>query len=191
MGRHQSGFTLVELMMVIVIIGLSLAVVNLAIRSDANSEAQSAMETLVGQATYMVDQATLNYELIGLFIQPRPSVDTSYPQYCYQWQRFRNNEWQALYEDIPEICFHPSLEATWLIEGKPYVYDEELEQQAPVLAFYPSGEATLLELSISAASSATTINSDDDIQRLEVSPLGEIRWLNRLTEAERERMKRR
>lgn len=184
----QSGFTLLELMVVILIIGLGLSVISVAIGKDEVSAVRTETETFISKAGFVAEQAVLNREIVGLFIEPRSSTESTDNQWCYRWQRFRNNNWQDANENLTEHCLPVTVQLDLVIENELYEFDPELDIQPPVLVFYPSGEATLFEMALFPATSGAL--REEDIQRIEINMMGELQWLNRERELENDRLGR-
>lgn len=182
----QRGFTLLELMVVVLIIGLGLSVISVAIGRDDVSVVRTETQNFIAKTDFVAEQALLNREILGLFVEPRTVVDSTNNQWCYRWQRFRDNSWQAAHENLGEVCLPLDVQLDMVVEDEPWEYDPELETQPPVLVFYPSGEATLFEMALFPVTAGGAVN-DDDIQRIEVDMMGEVRWLNRERELAEQR----
>lgn len=176
-NRRQTGFTLLEIMVVILILGLSLGVVSLSIGGDKGASAtQKEAENFMLAARFVSEQTVLNNQIIGLFAEPRQAEDTTDLQWCFTWQQRRDNSWQALSETLAERCLSPNMKVEMIIEEEPYEFDPDLTPNPPVLVFYPSGESTPLELAIYESKEGFT--QDETIQRIEVDMMGGLRWLN-------------
>lgn len=186
--RLQRGFTLLELMVVVLIIGLGLSVIAIAVGRDNDSVVRTEAQNFISKSEFVAEQAVLGREIIGLFIEPRTGSGSLDTHWCYRWQRFRNNNWQEANENLGEYCLPATISIELVVEDEPYEYDPDLEQQPPVLVFYPSGEATLLELALYPT--RPELRQDEEIQRIRIDMMGEIRWENRERELEDERLGR-
>lgn len=179
--RATAGFTLLELMMVVLIMGFSLGLVALAVGRDSGSPARTEAEEFIRRGDFVAEQAVLNGEIYGLFVRPQNIVGSTEYQWCFQWQRWRNNVWEPLLEALEEHCLAPNLGVDMVVENEAYEYDPKLEIPVPVAVFYPSGEATPFELAIYPQNQG--VNTDPDaIQRLEIDMMGRLIWLNRSAE---------
>lgn len=172
--RLAQGFTLIELLVVLMVIGVAAGVVALSLRIGGSSQLQEEMEHFLLSARFVSEQATLNQEIIGLFVEPGNPNARAMGQWCYQWQRFIDQSWQPASDYLDRRCLPEGLDLEILMEGEPYQYDPRATTPTPVLVFYPSGEATPFELAIAP----TGFSRDDQIQRVEVTMGGRIRWRN-------------
>ncbi|MDO3388724.1 type II secretion system minor pseudopilin GspH [Gilvimarinus sp. SDUM040013] len=170
--QHQKGFTLIEIMIVVMIIGLSAGMATLAFTPDDTSRLEEAADKFLLQTEFVAEQTTLTGEVIGLFVRPTQSREGE--QWCYRWRRFRNSSWQPVSDFLPDQCLQPDMGVEMIVEGEEYEYDPNLTSPEPVMIFYPSGEATPLEIALFAQ-----FDSEQDVQRLEVDMMGRVRWLNR------------
>lgn len=174
----QQGFTLLEIMIVILILGFSLGVVSLSIGGDdGSSVAKKEAEDLVLTAQFVSEQTVLNSQIIGLFFVPRQVNDSINSQWCYRWQQRRDNQWQEVSETLAERCLPARIQVDMVVEGEPYEHDPDLTPTPPVLVFFPSGEATPFELALYEQVDGFT--NDDSVQRIEVDMMGGLHWLNR------------
>jgi len=181
MRTRQQGFTLIEIMVVVLLIGLVLAAVSLAVGGKSEQEqARVAAEELVLEANYLIEQAVLKGETYGLFVAlqaPALERKSASAVWCYQWQRVRDHHWDPLPE-LPEAkCLDEGLVLEVSVDGRKWKYDPKLEYQDPVLGFFPSGDASGdIEMAIFAQNSATT--DDRQVQHIAINPLGELHWRN-------------
>lgn len=184
----QQGFTLLELMVVVLIIGLGLSVISVAIGRDDVSVVRTETQNFIAKIDFVAEQAVLNREVIGLFVEPRTLANSTNSQWCYRWQQFRDASWRTANENLAEVCLPLDIQLELVIEDQPFKYDPELANQPPVLVFYPSGEATQLEIALLPANQ--NARNDDDVQRIDIDMMGEVRWLNRERELEQQRADR-
>lgn len=178
---RQSGFTLIELMVVVLIMGLGLGLVALSVGRDGSTMARDEAEQFMLRADFVAEQVVLNSEVIGLFVEPRDVINSSDYQWCYRWQRLRNNSWEELSDALEERCLPSALQVEMVVENEPYEYDPEVDTPTPVVVFYPSGESTVFELAIYDADQRLT-GTQDAIQRIEIDMMGTLRWVNREAE---------
>lgn len=170
-GRFSQGFTLIEILAVIVIIGLITSIVSLSVGggeedSDTTKEAQSLRQAI----DFVSDLAVLNGEIVGLFVESKEVEGTVAKQWCYHWQRFRNQQWTDLPPDtLVEHCMPEIIQMDLVVEGKLVAYDPDLETQPPVLVWSPSGEATPLEITLYEKGSNT------EKKVIEIDMMGQIR----------------
>lgn len=174
---HQTGFTLIEIMVVILIMGLALGVVSLSIgRDDGGAATKREAEDFMLVAHFVSEQAVLNSQIIAFFIEPRAAEDAVEVQWCYRWQQQRDNRWQDVSEALPEHCLSPRIHVDMIVENEPYEHDPDLTPTPPVLVFYPSGESTSFEMALYEIKDGFT--QEDTIQRIEVDMMAGLRWLN-------------
>ncbi len=173
--HHQRGFTLVEIMVVVMIIGFAVAMVSLSVGGDDSaSRAEENTEQFMLEARFVSEQTVLNQEIIGLFWEPRTPSGTTRQRWCYHWQQYRDQAWSPMGENLSGNCLPEDFEMEVRSEGEQWQYDPRQDPQRPVLVFYPSGEATPYEMAIIPESFG-----DSETQRVEVSMMGELTWLNR------------
>ena len=175
LARNEKGFTLIEILMVIVIIGLSVGIVTLSIGPTKDESATRKEAMAFMQAVEFVgEQAVLNGNVIAMFLTPKELDDDSLSkQWCYTWKLFRENSWAELPEDsLAEHCMPENMKWDLIVEGRMYNYDPDLETQPPVLVFAPSGESTPVEMAIFEQ------GSDSEAQRIEIDLMGTVHWRN-------------
>lgn len=191
MNRREQGFTLIEIIFVVFIIGMAVSVISISVGGNALAErSKKEAETFMLQAGYVAEQSVLKGETHGLFAELRPAQDVdALAQWCYQWRRVRDGQWQ----DLPELgphCIAEGLALEFTIDEELWEYDPELEYQDPVMGFYPSGEGSGL---IDIAIFSDQLQSDaeqEESQRFTLDASGELHWLNeekRLEEAQQGR----
>lgn len=173
-GRYSQGFTLIEILAVVIIIGLITSIVTLSIdRGDGESGAVKEAQILRQALDYVSELALLNGEIVGMFIEPKAVEGTPAKQWCYHWQRYRNLEWEDLAKDtLDEHCMAETIQVDLVIEGKLLAYDAELETQPPVLVWSPSGEATPIEITL--YENANVAGSTAEKKVIVVDMMGEI-----------------
>lgn len=178
MNRREQGFTLIEIIFVVFIIGLAVSVISISVGGNALAErSKKEAETFLLQADYVAEQSVLKGETHGLFVELRPPQEVdALAQWCYQWQRVRDSQWQAVPE-LPQHCLDEGLVLEFYIDEELWEYDPELEFQEPVLGFFPSGDASgVVEISLFVDQLQS--DGNDETQRFELDISGELRWIN-------------
>lgn len=149
-NRFSQGFTLIEMLAVIVIIGLITGIVTLSVdQAESDSGPTKEAQMLRQAIDFVSDLAVLNGEIVGMFVEPKEVEGSVAKQWCYHWQRFRSGQWEDLPPDtLSEHCMSETIQMDLLVEGKLVAYDADLEVQPPVLVWSPSGEATPIEITL-------------------------------------------
>lgn len=187
MKSHQRGFTLIEIIFVVFIIGMAVGVISIAVGGNAAADmTRKEAEEFMLQASYIAEQSVLKGETHGLFVAPRPAQDIDgQEQWCYQWRRVRDRQWQ----DLPELsqhCLAEGQKIDFVVEDELWEFDPELEYQDPVMGFFPSGDGSgKVEISIYAeqiASGETAVTEE-----FELDLAGELHWLSEEKRIEEER----
>lgn len=170
----SSGFTLLEMMIVIVIIGLSVGIVALSVGGKKDEAATTKEAALFMRSIDFVgEESVLNGEVIGMFVVLKDADDSAAKIWCYHWQRLRDGNWIDMPEDtLTEHCMPENMQWELTVEGRIYNYDPDLETHPPVLVFSPSGEATPVEMSIFEQGSSA------EAQHIEVDLMGTTHWRN-------------
>jgi general secretion pathway protein H len=187
LSRREQGFTLIEIIFVVFIIGMAVSVISISVGGNALAEqTQKEAETFMLQADYVAEQSVLKGETHGLFVELRPAqgIDAQ-EQWCYQWKRVRDRQWQA----VPELkahCMAEGLVIEFILDEELWEYDPELEYQDPVLGFFPSGDASA-KVEISIYADQLLRNGEEETQRFELDISGDLRWMNEEERREQER----
>lgn len=170
----MQGFTLIEILIVAFIIGMTASLISLAVGDDKTKhppflEAQTFIQTI----DFLSEYSALNGEIVGMFIEPKNAEESGVKQWCYNWKRMRDGAWADLPEDsLKEHCMQEGVEWELEIEGRLYVYDPDLEVQPPVLVYSPSGESTPIEMSIFEESTA----KPTEPQHIQIDMMGGSCW---------------
>ncbi len=192
-GARSQGFTLIEIIAVIVIIGLmaSIIAVSMTNRGGGASPTRTEAQTFLQAVDFVSEQSVLNGEIIGMFVELKDTEDSSSKQWCYRWQRFRDGSWGNLPEDtLSEHCLPVGMEWDMSIEGHLFSYDADLETQPPALVWSPSGESTPIEMKL-FETGMSVADGKSEVQHIEIDMMGNSHWLEQEEEDERSKSKKR
>lgn len=155
--RH-AGFTLMEVMLVILLMGLAAAAVTMSI---GNSGPQQALERTAQQfiaATELVlDETVLSGYFVGIVVEKT----------SYQFVYYKDSKWHPLEKDriLSEKQMDPGVTLNLVLDGLPLVQEDETEESwfeepliepsaedkkkhpEPQILLLPSGEMSAFELS--------------------------------------------
>lgn len=186
-NSRQQGFTLIEIIVVVFIIGMAVGVISISVGGNAAADrARKEAEEFVLQAGYVAEQAILKGETYGLFAELRPAQDIdALEQWCYTWKRVRDHAWQELPE-LTSHCIAEGLAIEFMVEDEPWEYDPELEFQEPVIGFFPGGDASS-EAEIEIFPSQNNMDDDIEPQKFKLDLTGEMHWINEEERLEAER----
>ncbi|MGI2066898.1 type II secretion system minor pseudopilin GspH [Shewanella sp. MF08487] len=187
--RH-AGFTLMEVMLVMLLMGLTAAAVTMSI---GNSGPQQALDRTAQQfiaATEMVlDETVLSGQFMGIVIDKT----------SYQFVFYKDGKWQPLDEDrlLSEKQMEPGVVMNLVLDGLPLVQEDEEDDSwfeepliepssddkkkhpEPQIMLFPSGEMSAFELTFIAKTNkgqqAETLVTGDALGRLIVGRADEIR----------------
>lgn len=174
--NRQGGFTLLEIMVVLLIIGLSISIARVAFNLGGETRLADEAERFAMGARFMSEQSILGGERVALFITREDGGQDT--RWCYRWQRHRDDSWQEASQYLEPRCLPQGAQVEMLVEGEPYQYDPRQTVEQPVLTFFPSGEATPFELAIFEDAFS------DNVQRVEIDLMAGVRWRNRDRETE-------
>ncbi len=190
MSARERGFTLIEIIFVVFIIGMAVSVISISVGGNSFAErSKKAAETFFLQASYIAEQSVLRGETHGLFVDLRPAQDIdASEQWCYTWKRVRDSQWQPVPE-LPQHCLDEGLVIEFTLDDELWEYDPELEVQEPVMGFFPAGDASG-EVEISLFPDQSQGSDEEQTQRFELNINGELRWINEEKRLEEERRRR-
>jgi general secretion pathway protein H len=185
--RPQRGFTLIEIIFVVFIIGMALSVISLSVGNAAASMVRKEAEQFMLQGSYISEQSVLKGETHGLFVELRAPQDVDgSEQWCYQWRRIRDRQWQ----DVPELsqhCLPEEVAIEFVVEDELWEFDPELEYQDPVMGFFPSGDGSgKIEVGIFPTQSSVD-GGESETERFELDLTGELHWVSEEKRVEEER----
>lgn len=168
-ARAQSssgGFSLIELLVVIFIIGLMIGTVSLSVNigSEPEDQLEEEAQRLLELSRLAGDRAVLTGEPIGLLINPPLStlergatLDEGLPSWGYEWQRYRGGQWVAAEAPLGPRQLPESIELSLEVEGAEINFsranrfssansssanNEDDPPPLPSIVFYPGGEVT-------------------------------------------------
>ncbi|MCL1077150.1 type II secretion system protein GspH [Parashewanella spongiae] len=158
---RQAGFTLLEVMLVVLLMGLSAAVVTL---SFSHAGAQEALEKqakkFIASAELVLDETVLSGQLLGLVIEPD----------SYRFVMYHEQKWQPLESDrlLGDQVMPEGVGLEVVVDGLPLVQSDEDDQSLfdddsgdplidrteeekkkhpePQILLFPSGEISAFEL---------------------------------------------
>lgn len=174
--RAQVGFSLLELMAVILVIGMSLAVVSLTVRGgEPEEEVWNTIEQFMGLAQFASERAILSGETTALFLEP-PEWQVQRGQsiddigWRYSWITSSSEGWQKL-PNSPPISLPPTIHLTVEINEMLWDHETQVDRTTPVAAYYPSGEVTPIRIEI------TDERAPGFSQHIEVDETGQLVWV--------------
>ncbi len=142
------GFSLLELLVVLVIIGIIISVATLAIGGESkNLKIKSAGRIFVDKLTLAEEMAVLKSKLYGLVIEKQG-------YYFLQWQAHAHKgQWQRIHSPA-------SLNYTAWPEGTQISLTPNLNQNKPDIIINNSGEISAFKLTLNSHSPQYTIISN-------------------------------
>ena len=144
-ARRSSGFSLLELLLVLVVVGLLVSIAGLSVSSGSRPHRiAGAVDDFRRLAEYAMDQAQLGGFDIGLLVEP--AGDDGLPHYRYQWLQRQGRQWVRFANDellLPLREFPSGLALELEVEDAPLSLDTQREvSDPPQVIYYGSGEAT-------------------------------------------------
>ncbi|AFU99591.1 type II secretion system minor pseudopilin GspH [Simiduia agarivorans] len=138
------GFTLIELMVVLLLVGLAIGMVNFNVGGNEERRARNDLDQLFQMLRYADENAALQGDLVGLQLSQTLQGTTR-----LEWKRFRGGNWldaEAPFaaSEIPEF-----VQLELRLDEQPV--DLNKESQSPQVVFSGSGEISNFELRFSLA----------------------------------------
>jgi general secretion pathway protein H len=174
--RLARGFSLIELMAVIFIIGLGLAMVSVSVRwSDPQDEVFDTIEKFLMLTEFAGERAALSGESAALLLEP-PEWQVERGQnmddigWRYRWLTNSSEGWVAIPNAEP-ISLPPTVHLEIRVNDTLWDYEDQVDRTVPVAVFSPSGEITPIEIEI--------FDERDPKfrQHIELNEEGELVWL--------------
>ena len=162
-SSRQTGFTLLEIMLVVLLMGLSAAVVTMSLsHADPKKALEKQAKKFIASAELVLDETVLSGQLLGLVIES----DT------YRFVVYHEEKWQPLESDrlLGEQQMPEGVSLEIVVDGLPLVQSDEDEQSLfdddddsddpfieeteeekkkhpePQILLFPSGEISAFEL---------------------------------------------
>lgn len=145
-SNSQTGFSLLELLLVLVVVGLIVSVAGLSVSSGSRPYTVAGAVTGFSQlAEYALDEAQLGGFDLGLLIERKN--DAGEDRYSYQWLARQGLEWAPVPRDellLKSRAFPLGLDLELEMEEQVVGFepDEDALGPQPQVIFYSSGEAT-------------------------------------------------
>jgi general secretion pathway protein H len=173
-GRSASGFTLIEVLVVVLIIGIMVAGTVLSLQtSGQDRELDKERDRILALSGHLRDKAALENREYGIrcFIG-------GYEFLVYEP---RGARWEALTGDLQfrPRKLPPGIEATLEVEGRPVILPPEKEpgpddqERTPQIMLYSSGEMSLFEWSLrrSGGGPGVSFEPDPEADRIKATDL--------------------
>lgn len=177
-AKPNKGFTLLEIMVVVVIIGLAASIVAMSVGSnDPATLVRKEAQTWVDRTNYLLENAVLKGDVYGFFLEEIPLTEAGQlgSKWCYQWRSVRDRQWRPLSEMPTNHCLDEAFTLEVLVDEKAWKFDPELEYQEPVFVIYPSGELSAwIEIHIDGQTQ--NLASDSLSETISIDMLGELYW---------------
>jgi type II secretion system protein H len=169
MRKLAKGFSLIELLVVLFIIGLLFGAVSLSVNFGGDPEEQLEIEAirLLEFARLAEERAVLTGEPVGLRLIPPAASTEIEPSWSYEWQRYRAGRWFPADDPLSARELPGHIEISLQVEGQEVDLlaienaasennkrrggeEGEENQQGPMpsIVFYPGGEITPFYLTL-------------------------------------------
>lgn len=157
LSNKQSGFSLVELLVVMAIMAMMVSVVSLSIGGVADSdELDDAAVSIRALLETASTQAIVRHQPLAMhWIAP---AQTGTEQWQFRWSGWRDGYWRDEIEYLPGIELPPGITPSITVDGEPW---SGQDTETPVLVFYPTGESMAFALRLSG-DRQLTITSEPD-----------------------------
>jgi general secretion pathway protein H len=158
--RRQLGFTLMEVMLVVLLMGLTAAAVTMSMGGSGPKQALERMALQFIAATELVlDETVLSGQFLGIVLEKDG----------YQFVYYKDEKWHKLEQDriLAQKQMPAGVELDLVLDGLPLVQDDEEEESwfdepfieapdenkqrhpEPQVLLFPSGEMSAFELNFS------------------------------------------
>jgi general secretion pathway protein H len=172
--RSSAGFTLVEILVVLVIIGVMIAGVVLSIHSaSSDSDLDKERNRMIAVMDYLREQATLQNREYGI-----RCFEGGYEFLVYD---ARNDAWLRLEDDVLTMArkLPAGIDMTLLIEGRQIVLPPASikdEERQPQILLFSSGELNLFELTLGREGGrSVTFKPGSASETIEVTDVAAVR----------------
>lgn len=173
--QRETGFSLIEIMVVMLIIGLSLSMVGLVVnRGGPKDQVYETIEQFMGLANFAGEKAILSGEAMGLVMEPPlwqagRGQDIDDIGWRYRWYTNSSEGWAAL-PNLPAVSLPASIDLVIEIDENVWDYEAQLDRTTPLMAYYPTGDITNVYMEISDS------RDREFVQHLEIDENGILVW---------------
>ncbi|MCH1930465.1 type II secretion system minor pseudopilin GspH [Shewanella sp. A25] len=155
---RQAGFTLLEVMLVVLLMGLTAAAVTMSIGNSGPKQAlEKTAQQFIAATELVLDETVLSGYFIGIVVEKDH----------YQFVYYNDGKWNPLEQDklLASKQMEPGVVMNLVLDGMPLVQEDEEEDSwfdepliepsaedkkkhpEPQILLFPSGEMTAFELS--------------------------------------------
>ncbi len=175
---RQGGFSLMELMAVLLVVGLALGIVTNSVgRGGPEQQLYEKLEQFLVQSDFASEHAVISGEALGILLEPpawqvaeNPELDLDNVGWRYRWQIYGPKGWQDIH-NMPAVSLPPDIEMDVTIGKKRWDWRAKTtDKKSPVVSISPSGEITQFVFEIKH----TLVR--DFVQHIELSEEGAIVW---------------
>lgn len=173
--RRAAGFTLIEIMVVIFVIGISVGMVSLVVgRGGPDTELRQIAGRFATMSSFASERAVLTNQPVGLLLEPpawQEAADENMEKsWRYRWQTMGLTGWQDE-AGLEAVELPPTVLLDVTIEGQMWEWEEAPETKLPIAVFYPGGEVTRFAIEFRDE------RMPDFNQNVKVNDWGEVEWL--------------
>ena len=169
--KPNQGFSLVEILVVLLVIGISLSMASLS-NYGAEQPLAESLERLMKEANFAAQDSVLSGEAIGLMVRPVGNG------WRYYWRRFRDDRWVDEEGALSGRRLDESIQLSLYVEGLPVSIDQnavdqetidqktitqgtiDKKNQAPLLVYFPSGDSTDVDIIFEKGDERLTLVND-------------------------------
>lgn len=142
--KRAAGFTLIELMVVLMLIGLAIGMVNLNLGGNQERQARQFIDDSFRLLRYADENAALQGDLLGL--QMETAIDGTLEM---TWRRFRGGSWVPAEPPFVDQQLPEPLTFELRLDEQPV--DLNKKAQTPQVVFSGSGEISNFEMRFALA----------------------------------------